>query len=75
MELSENIYSHVHRLLLGKNADGENERIEIHLLEKKQATFHLHVSMIAEEKKTFSADVLMLNWEQMLWVFKFYCAA
>ena len=51
MEISENIYSDVHRLLLCKNADGENERIEIYLLGTNQATFHLHVSMNAEEKK------------------------
>ena len=50
MELSENIYSAVHRLLIAKNAGAENQRIEIHLLETKQTTFHLHVSMIAEEK-------------------------
>ena len=41
-QLSENKYSDVHRLHLGKNADGENERIENHLLETKQTTFHLH---------------------------------
>ena len=50
VEFSENIYSVVHRFLLAKNAEGENQRIGIHLLETKQAIFHLHVSLIAEEK-------------------------
>ena len=45
----ENMYSPVHRFLT-KNSDGENEIIEINLLETKQATFHLHVSLNAEEK-------------------------
>ena len=59
MELSENKYSDAHRLHLGKNAEGENERIEIHLLETKQTTFHLHDSMIAKEKKKYSAQMCL----------------
>ena len=61
--ISENNCSDVHRLHLGKNTDSENEKIEIHLLEMKEATFYLHDWMIAEEnkKETFSADVLSLR--------------
>ena len=59
VKFSENICSTVHRLLLTRNADDENERIEIHLLETKQTTFHLHDSMIAKEKKKYSAQMCL----------------